>query len=345
MKVCITVAATSSYCYAMRALSMRVGANISAAGIDPGIAIIAGDNSNEVKKAVKNWEANLPTGWKVVHLIVDVEKPLAQNYKKDAQLLIARLRSAAFTAARRENPDYCWSLDSDTLPPANALRCMIDMLRFDNGYYSVSTCPYPNDLFLGGRGTQFSQINEDFLDYERIIPPELKAEIDALKKEAEATDPGKPTQPPQDWIDRKKAADEKMRQCPPDGHIHQVTGKHGWRPRGWFDHAYPAIGRGSIVPIDWCGFGCTLMNREALSAANFDGYEGQGTEDLFIVWHRWFPAKLRINAIPHCPCDHVIWQKKKGGNPEEYIHIISYHEEHGDAVGHLRTRKVPWNEF
>jgi hypothetical protein len=41
----------------------------------------------------------------------------------------------------------------------------------------------------------------------------------------------------------------------------------------------------------------------------------------------------------------VIWAKKKGGSPEEYTLIRSYHEMHGEAIGHLRTRKQPWKEF
>lgn len=346
MKLAITVAATGSYCYAMKTLAVRVAANISAAKwAHPGVAIISGDNSKEIKAAIVHWRDILPENWKVVHVDAGRENPAAANYKVEAQLLIAKLRSAAFAAARREGADLCWSLDSDTLPPANGLRCMLDMLRFDDGYYSISTCPYPNELFLGGRGSQFNQIAPDFIDVERAVPDDLKAEFEVLKKEAAETDPTKHTEPPAEWLERKKKADERLRECPPIGNIWEVQGKHGWRPRGWLDNAYPAIGRGAVVPSDWCGFGCTLMNREALAVANFEGYDGQGTEDLFIVWNRWWPAKLRINVITHCPCDHVIWAKKKGGSPEEYTLIRSYHEEHGDAVGHLRTRKQPWKEF
>jgi hypothetical protein len=348
-KLAITVCATSSYCYAMKTLASRVASNLaSAKWTEPGIAIISGDKSKEVKQAVSDWQDALPKNWTVLHVPAGNENPAAANYKKEAQLLIGKLRSAAFTAARREHADFCWSLDSDTLPPSNALRCMLDMLRFDDGYYSVSTCPYPNDLFLGGRGTQFSQIAPDFYESERVLPDDLKAEIEALKKEAEEsakTDPDKITEPPKEWQERKKRVEERVRECPPDGHIWQVIGKHGWKQRGWLDHAYPGIGKGAVVPSDWCGFGCTLMNKEALSLANFEGYEGSGTEDLFIVWHRWWPAGLRINAITHCPCDHVIWSKKKGGSAEEYTLISSYHEMHGDAIGHLRTKKQPWKEF
>lgn len=340
MKLVITVCATASYCYAMRTLAGRVTANLSAAKwTEPGVAIIAGDSSKEVREAVKVWKESLPVNWEVIHLPCAVEKASEPNYKMAAQLVIARLRQSAFMEARRHQPDYCWSLDSDTLPPANALRCMIDMLRFDDGYYSISTCPYPNEAFLGGRGTPQHPIAEDFLDTERVLPDDLKAEIAALKKEAAES---KETQPSPEWIERRKKVDEEVKKCPPDGNIWQVIHKHGWRQRGWLDNAYPAIGKGAVVPSDWCGFGCTLMNRDALALANFDGYDGKGTEDLFVVWHRWWPAGLKINAITHCLCDHAIWAKKKGGSTEEYYLILSYHETQGEAVGHLRTRKVPW---
>lgn len=345
-KLVITVAATASYCYAMKTLAARVAANLfGTKWAEPGVAIIAGDNSKEVRAAVAAWKEALPADWKILHVVAGAENPAAANYKVEAQMLIGRLRSAAFAAARREGPDFCWSLDSDTLPPANALRCMLDMLRFDAGYYAVSTCPYPNEAFLGGRGTPQNQIAQDFTEEERVLPDDLKAEIAALKKEAESTDPKKPTQPTPEWIERRKKVEERVRECPPTGNIWEVIAKHGWRARGWLDHAYPAIGRGAVVPSDWCGFGCTLMNRDALALANFEGYDGQGTEDLFVVWNRWWPAGLRINVITHCPCDHVIWAKKKGGNPEEYTLIRSYHEGSGEAVGHLRTRKQAWKEF
>ncbi len=346
MKLAITVCATANYCYAMKTLAARVSANLSAAAWgEPGLVVIAGDNSKEVREAVKHWKAALPTGWEVTHLIVGAEDPDAVNYKPGAQLLIARLRSAAFSEVRRIQPDWCWSLDSDTLPPANALRCMMDMLKFDNGFYSVSTCPYPNDAFLGGRGTPQNPIGQDYLEAERILPDDLKAEIEALKKEAAETEPGKFTEPTKEWVERKKKAEERVRECPPDGNLWQVIAKHGWRRRGWLEAAYPAIGRGAVVPSDWCGFGCTLMNREALALANFEGYDGQGTEDIYVVWRRWWPAGLRINVITHCPCDHVIWQKKKGGDTKEYTLINSYHEDQGECVGHLRTRKMPWSEL
>ena len=75
---------------------------------------------------------------------------------------------------------------------------------------------------------------------------------------------------------------------------------------------------------------------------SFEGYDGRGTEDLFVCWHRWAPAGLRINVIPHCPCDHVIWEKKKGGEASKFTHHIASHEQDGEYRGHLRVRQVPW---
>jgi hypothetical protein len=76
--------------------------------------------------------------------------------------------------------------------------------------------------------------------------------------------------------------------------------------------------------------------------ANFEGYDGKGTEDLFVCWHRWHPAGLLLNCIPHCPCDHVIWEKKKGGDEKKYNHIQAYHEPDGEHRGHLRQKTTPW---
>lgn len=360
MKLAITVCATGNYCYAMKTLARRVCANLVAAGwTEPGIAIIAGDKSTEVKDAVKHWVELLPKDWEVRLVLAGEEKDGAANYKTDAQMLIARLRSAAFAAARRWGADRCWSLDSDTLPPANALRCMEDMLRFDGGWYSVSTCPYPNELFLGGRGTPRNPIAQDFIEKERVLTDELKAESAAIKaedealaKEARETAPGSPTEPPEAWKARRDALQKrseefqkKVRECPPDGNIWQIIAKHGWRARGWLDFAYPGIGRGAALPSDWCGFGCTYMDDEALALADFEGYDGQGTEDLWVVWRKWHPAGLRINVITHCPCDHVIWDKKKGGDAKKYTLIRSYHEGEGECEGHLRTSKHAWTEF
>lgn len=337
--IVITICATKAYTYAMKEQAARVVANL---GAEPaGVVVLVGDGSDELKRVVEHYKALLPEGWTVELVKVREAADHHENYKEGAQMLIARLRSAAFARARQLRARVCWSLDSDTLPPSNALRCMRTMLEFDGGYYSVSTCPYPNTGFLGGRGSPQHPIAEDFLPHERKVPAELMAEHEGNEAELKALLADK-KQPTEEQRQRWDATHKKIRECPPDGTIWEVIAKHGWRPRGWLDHAYPAIGRGAVVPSDWCGFGCTLLNERALELAYFDGYEGKGTEDLYICWHRWFPAGLRINVITHCPCDHVIWEKKKGGDAGTYTLHQAYHETQGDTIGHLRTRQLPW---
>ena len=71
MKLVVTVSATANYCYAMRTLGRRVAANIAAWGMtEPGLAIIAGDNSRQVRDAAKEWKDALPANWSVEHLNV-----------------------------------------------------------------------------------------------------------------------------------------------------------------------------------------------------------------------------------------------------------------------------------
>ena len=338
-KLAIVICATSSYTYAMAAQARRVAANLSAANLSPAdvAVILVGDNSPNLKAAVEAYNGLLPEAH-VSHRPVVSGADDAPNYKEEAQFLIAAMREEAHAAALSLHAEQCWSLDSDVLPPANALRCMRTMLEFDNGYYSIATCPYPNSAFLGGFGTPEHPIAEDYLPTERVLPPELRSELAANDEEAKALK----VPPTPEQLARWDATSKKVRECPPDGNIWEVIAKHGWRRRGWLDSAYPGIGLGAVVPSDWCGFGCTLMNREALALADFEGYEGKGTEDLFVCWNRWHPAGLRINVIPHCPCDHVIWEKKKGGDATQYTHIVAYHEQRGEFRGHLRTRVVPW---
>lgn len=351
MNLVITVAATENYCYAMKALARRVTANfVAAKWTDKVTAIIAGDMSRPVKDAVNEWRDILPPGSDVIHISAVRNASESANYKPEAQILVARLRGAAFAKARALGAELCWSLDSDTLPPANALRCMVHMLKFDSGFYGVSFCPYPGAAFLGGRGTPQNPISEDYIETERVLTDTVKTQKEELQKlidveNTAAKEAGKPVEPSKDLLEKRDALSKAIRECPPDGSLWEVIAKHGWRRRGWFEAAYPGIGLGSVVPSDWCGFGCTLLGREALALADFDGYDWKGTEDLYVVWKRWHPAGIRINAIPHAPCDHVIWSKKRGGDEKEYTLVKAYHEANGECVGHLRISNHPWLEL
>jgi len=262
-----------------------------------------------------------------------------KNYQKDAQLVIGQMRTAAFCKARSLGVDLCWSLDSDVLPPPNALRCLKNALEFDLGHYSVAMVTYPSQGgggFLGGFGTHYRHINPDFFEEERNIPEELAkevAEVRAALKEK-----------PMDEALHKRHGElnEKINKCPPKGNIFEMIAKHGYKRRGWMQDAYPGIGRGAMVPTDWIGFGCTLLNKKALQFAHFDGYEGAGTEDLYIGWRKWFPENIKMAVITHCLCDHVI---RNPGKPGKYVLCQAYHEVDGECKDHPRVRHLPWYSF
>jgi len=330
-KLAITIVATKEYQYALNAQARAIQQNVLK--LEGGDLILVTDKK-PATGIIALYNTLLGSTWQVHHIPINVTDG-HPNYKENAQLTIAQLRSEAFGKARSLKVDYCWSLDSDVLPPANALRCMMDMQRFDAGYYSITTCPYVSQGgggFLFGRGTIQRNICEDVYEDERIIPEELAIKL----KEHRDIQP-KDKRPSEEWITKMQLLEEELKKCQPKGNIFELNAK-GWRKRGWGEMAYPAIGKGSVVPTDWCGFGCTLMNKEALSLADFSGYEGKGTEDLFVVWRKWYPNNLRICSIPHVLCAHVIRKKDKGG----YVLVEGFHETEGELVGHIRQRQLPW---
>jgi hypothetical protein len=223
------------------------------------------------------------------------------------------------------------------------LRCMKQMLEFDDQYYSISTCPYPSQgggAFLGGRGTPEHPILPDFYDDERIIPKPIRKRMNDLKRRL-SNCKGKPDE---EWVKEMQEVSDLVQKCQPVGNVFFCNSKNGFRRRGWMESAYPGIGLGAVVPTDWCGFGCTLMNRRALELAQFEGYDGSGTEDLYVVWKKWHRQGLRINAIPHVPCDHVIRNpdlSKRDKTP--FILCQAFHEQNDkECVGHLRIEPRPW---
>lgn len=340
MKLAVTICATERYTYAMRAQARRVAPQLHGHDVT---VILVGDGQAGLTAAAKEWEELAPNEVKIDQVDLEIDTDEHENYQANAQLLIAQLRSVAFSRARALGVDACWSLDSDVLPPANALRCMLSMLDFDDGYYGVTTCPYPSQGgggWLGGRGNPMNPIAEDFLPSEREVPEKLRTEFEAHEKAASACwkDTGRLTP---ELEQRGRELNDKIKACPPKGNVFAMNGEQ-WRQRGWLEAAYPAIGRGAIVPSDWCGFGCTLMGPEALDLAHFEGYEGRGTEDLYIAWHRWHPAGVRICVIPHCLADHVIRAKVPQGEPPKYVLLQGHHETSGECVGHIRLRRLPW---
>ena len=218
--------------------------------------------------------------------------------------------------------------------------------RVRYNYYSIATCAYPSQGgggYLFGRGTVYRQILPDFYEDEREVPKEILEEMQELRKEINKPLDFKNTKEEDYKLLEEKAKklqqfEKDIEKYPPKGNVWELNAKQ-WRKRGWGDNAYPAIGLGAMVPSDWCGGGCTMMNERALDLAIFDGYEGKGTEDLYIIWNRWYPNGLKICSLPHCLCDHVVRDKT---NPLKYIHCQCYHETEGECVGHLRLRYKPF---
>lgn len=283
-----------------------------------------------------------------------------KGYKEEAQKIIARLRTAAFNLAKTLNLDYCWSLDSDVIPKANSLLSMEDILLFDDGYYSVACCPYPSQgggSFLCGRGSFRNPILKDIYPDEKEIPKKISKRINFLNKEREKIISNlKNKKINQDLLQRLNLLNKKIhywdkyleKKVRGIGNVFSLNSKQ-WRKRGWFDFAYPAIGKGAVVPTDWCGFGCNLINKKALNLIDFHGYDGKGTEDLFIVWYRWFVNGIKMVAIPHCPADHIIRERtSKNMKPSEfkkYSHVFTFHEVDGEFEGHLRQQKREFIDF
>lgn len=370
MKLAITICATRDYLYAMPELAVRIQANLAytARQFSAVLLILSGDESPELKAMARKFTA-IGRG---VEIQVEAQAlpPSAKNYGQTAQMMIAAMRTRAFTAARAWEADACWSLDSDVLPPENALECMMGMLEFDRGYYGVAACPYPSQGggdFLCGRGTPQHQILPDIYEDEysptprmaRALAARKAQQADAETRRADAaryreTHAEWPAEMEDSfWRDRLGSVDKKIarlvkqmqrwKKCWPAGSVFKriAEGKE-WRRRGWLSSAYPAIGIGAVVPSDWCGMGCTLMGHRALAAALLEGYRGEGTEDLYIVWKHWYPKALRIACITHAPCDHVIRERAPDGTQDltRLRHIQSFHENSGECVGHLRTRNV-----
>jgi hypothetical protein len=340
--IAITVAATRSYLHAFPQCVRAIAA--AAWHLEEAHFILATDESKEAKAAAEIAQRELPEGWKVTVLNLPIKDDGSIRYKEEAQLRIAALQGAAFAFARKIRAQRCLVVESDTIIPADALRVLewtLSMPTADGQpHYDIAAATYPNGLFLGGFGSQSHQIAEDFLPHERKLSPRLKLVHEACEARLKTCKDQKTAEREMKRMGRLR---ERIKSSPPDGNIWEITAKHGWRRRGWLDFAYPGIGRGSVVPSDWCGLGCTLLSQRALAHADFTGYEGKGTQDLYLCWHRWAPAGLKIAAVPHIACDHI--KRRSSSDPAdspEILHHRAYHELEGEHRGHLRVRTQPF---
>ena len=345
-KLAVVCCATQAYTTAMIAQARRVISNLhdfapKEEWRNRVLFVLVGDKSKECRDII-NYYVAAGVSARLVSLEGEhsekKHKDEGEGMEENACLKIGQMRTLAHDTARCFDADFCWSLDSDVLPPENALHCSLTMLEFDRGYYSVSTCPYPSQGgggFLGGRGTPQQPILPDFYDDEKQIGDELKKRIE----EHEAVKPAGDGSHTPEWIKEHQSIGEELKKLPPKGNVYAMNAQK-WRRRGWLDNAYPATGRGAVLPSDWCGFGCTLMNRRALALATFEGYDGKGTEDLYVIWKRWYPAGLRINVITHCLCDHVIADRHSP--TPKWVLQRGYHEVGGECDGHIRIESRPW---
>jgi len=333
MKLSAGVFFTKGWCYSIDSWAEHFFAAVKGFS---GTLIASTDSSDECEKKVHVLKEKASRyGWEVLWAKTNDLKDSQEAYKDEAQLIIAKIQQKAFSIAREIDADYFWSVESDVLVPPNSLKVLLQALAFDDGYYSIGMVTYPNGQFLGGRGTPQSNICSDALEGERIIPKELKKRIEKKKKRITEL---KSLCAPAGEEDIKEwgAIDEEIKKCPPRGNIFYLQSK-GWKKRGWMESAYPAIGRGAILPTDWVGLGCTLLNKKALSLATFEGYELKGTQDLFLCWKRWHPEGLKMCVIPHIVCSHVKRAIGDDGKRTDKIEIHeAYHELDGECAGHLR---------
>lgn len=342
-RILISTCATQSYTYALPALLRAIQRNIYVAKRSlPDVefhVLLIGDS------------AILPFEATAARLMPDVEihvfKELKawtehKNYKPKAQQVIAQMRSTMFEEARAMRADFLWSLDSDVLPPDNALLCSHQMLAFDGSYYAIAACPYPSQgggSFLTGRGDHRKGISANWEFDELELSEELSAEWKALCEKMDALNKGEDRDAVMEVLKERAILQKKIeKECPPKhkGNVFKLNAEFGWKKRGWFDYAYPAIGKGAVVPVEWCGFGATYCDARAIAATDFTGYECRGTEDLYIIWKRWAAQDLRICSIPHCPCDHIV----RIGAEKKIMHEAAFHETTGDMKGHLRRRRL-----
>ena len=179
---------------------------------------------------------------------------------------------------------------------------VLDMLRFDDGYYDVSFGVYVSQGgggIMGGRAT----------DQNWILP---------------------------NWYEDEKEQGKDG----PKGNVFKLNAEK-WRKRGWLEWAYPEVGRGAALESDWMPMGNNLFSKKALNLVDFTGYQGKATQDLFCYFRRLKPHGIRLCVVPHALSHHVVRRKDEAGNTT-YKVLFMYHEPSGEFEGHLRHREEPF---
>jgi hypothetical protein len=295
--------------------------------------IFATDKSGAAEKIIKS------TGVNSVVLELDVDDA-ATKYKEESQIVIAKLQQACLDMAKEMGANICWSVESDVLVHPNAFRGLSWVLDCPDPEYGVAVSTYWNGSFLCGRGTEKRQICEDFTEDERDVPADLQKQVELKRKELNELFE-KREKPSEELVKEMRDLDQKIKECAPKGNVFSLNAVK-WRRRGWLDNAYPgAAVYGAVLPTDWCGMGCTLLGKKALALASFDGYDGRGTQDLYLVWNRWHPAGLRIGCNVSVPASHV----KKGPDGGYWAHYPYFSPSDEETCGHIRVHSRKYLEI
>jgi hypothetical protein len=321
MSVAVITAATKRFSYALYGSIMSV--KRAMAGV-PYTHILATDKSGVAEKIIKS------TGVNAITLELDVDDE-SLKYKEESQIVIARLQQACLDQAVALDADLCWSVESDMLVHPDSFRGLRWTLDCPTPTYDIAVSTYWNGSFLCGRGTEKKQICEDYTEEERELPEELKKQLEE-KRASWTACVEKKEKPSEELLKELRELDEKVKQCPPKGNVFSLNAVK-WRKRGWLDQAYPgAAVHGAVLPTDWCGMGCTLLSKKALAVSNFDGYDGKGTQDLYLVWNRWSPAGLKIACNISVPASHV-----KKGEDGYVVHQPYFSPQDEETSGHIRV--------
>lgn len=329
----IIICATEKFQYCLNPQARAVLQNVNLSGHQTGHLLLA-TCEKSVEGIKERYESLLPD-WTIEILSMPVKESPKKDYTPNSLLLISQLYTAAFDRARALGVDHVWTLESDVIPEPNNLRCMRDMLAFDGGFYDVAFCPYVSSGgggIMGGRGSHRNWILPNWGEDEIEMPVELVAEMKAHKKKQ------KKGPPDEAWVREWQRLVDSAKNFPPKGNVFVLNAK-GWRQRGWLEWAYPALGRGSVVPSDWMPMGNNLLSKRALQFADFNAYTGRGTQDLFLSY-RLQAHGMRFCVLPHSPSGHVVRKTNSDGGP--FTLFTLNHEQDGDGVGHLRQREVPY---
>lgn len=327
----IIICSTKSYQYALNSQARAIAQNVDLAKVESGHLILVTDESPVVVGLFESYQKLLPD-WQVHHEVLPVKEGEKKDYSCNAQLLIAQLYCAGFDRARALGVDYVWTLESDVIPEPNNLRCMRDALAFDGDYYDVSFCPYVSaggGGVMGGRGSPTNWIFPNWTEDESALPKELKKALKIHRKKFKAP-------PTPEWIAEMQRLEAEAKKHQPKGNVFALNGKR-WRQRGWLEWAYPAIGKGAVLPSDWMPMGNNLFSARATSLVDFTGYTGRGTQDLYLSY-RLAAHGLKFCVVPHSLSHHVTRKPNADGGPHTMYFL--YHEQEGECVGHLRQREV-----